>query len=795
MDYALEQAGFDVAWQAEIDPDAADVLGHHWPEVMNYGDVTQIDTNQLSPVDLVAGGSPCFVAGTLILTDRGLIPIEQVQVGDLALTHKNRWQPVKAVMQRRAPTLFVKGQGHPGIRTTVDHPFWARIKESHYHRKQRESEIRWLDPGWVPAKDLLGQRWASPAEIPVLPIPPIVRQGREAICPAFSSDFFWFVGAWLGDGWVNLHQRPHRSPGQTRGQVFIGVGFDDADALAQRLTQAGLRFYRSRERTTARFCISHRPLARWLNEQFGQYSFGKHLPTWVYGMPREWRQALWDGYCWTDGHRQANGVQVSSVSRALIFGMKLLVQSLGMTGYVHDATPHREAAVIEGRTVAERPILALRIYDAPKSGYHDDGMVWQLVRKVHLTGEIEDVYNLEVAEDHSYTADGLVVHNCQSFSTSGHREGLAGESGLFWQFLRIADSQPRAWVLWENVPGVLSIDAGETFALILWGFTGFYPQVPPGGWRNSGFCAGPKRAVSWRVLDAQYFGVPQRRRRVFIVGHSVGRGDCAEILFEPDSLPGNSAAGIQAGQVTPTVLASGAGTAHTGGISASDFLVTEEDPEAWSLQLDHTKASGRRISTVAYPLDTGVNQALAVPQTAATLTVGGQTAGRRREDDVNLIVMAADDEGADRIVHVTERSEAEKSRARAFTQNQRDEVRWVGGDGRQAGTLGAHVGAKQQTYVLSNAFLNVGYDQAPTLQAQSSDHDCLVMPYTVRRLMPVEAERLMGVPDDWTRWGTSGRKLADAARYRICGNGVAVPVVIWIAQRIARAMAGEAVNR
>lgn len=370
---------------------------------------------------------------------------------------------------------------------------------------------------------------------------------------------------------------------------------------------------------------------------------------------------------------------------------------------------------------------------------------------------------------------------CQSFSFSGHRQGLAGESGLFWEFLRIADSQTRAWVLWENVPGVLSIDHGNTFALILWGFTGFYPQVPAGGWRNSGFCAGPKRIISWRVLDAEYFGVPQRRRRIFLVGHPVGRGDCAEILFEPDSLSGNSASGGQARQVTPTLLASGAGTARAAGVSANGFLVADESPDdaVWSVQLAHTIRTDVRMETTP-TLDTNGSLAMIVPNVAATITAGGRSAGRRREDDVNLIVTATSDE--------------EQPEALAWTQNQQNQVRFIGGDGQRAATIAAQPGAKQQTYLLTNSWATVGDDLSPTLQAQSSDQNCVITSYAARRLLPVEAERLQGIEDDWTRWDADGRELPDTARYRICGNGVAVPVVAWIARRIARAMAGEAVN-
>lgn len=213
------------------------------------------------------------------------------------------------------------------------------------------------------------------------------------------------------------------------------------------------------------------------------------------------------------------------------------------------------------------------------------------------------------------------------------------------------------------------------------------------------------------------------------------------------------------------------------------------DDDIWSIQLAHTSNRLSIGTHVAQTLDTNGSLAIAIPDVAATLTAGGTTAGRRREDDSNLVVDVgtpdADDAGGE--------SDANFNAA-AFTQNQRNEVRWVGGDGQQTGTLSARLGTKQQTYLLSNSFLNVGDDLAPTLQAQSSDRDCLVTSHAARRLLPAEVERLQGIPSDWTRWGIDGCELSEAARYRICGNGVAVPVVTWIAQRMARAMAGEAIH-
>lgn len=109
---------------------------------------------------------------------------------------------------------------------------------------------------------------------------------------------------------------------------------------------------------------------------------------------------------------------------------------------------------------------------------------------------------------------------CQSFSIAGKREGLSGASGLMWEYVRaIREIRPQ-WILWENVPGALSSSGGEDFRCLLSSLDGL------------GY------GLAWRVLDAQFFGVPQRRRRVFLVGH-FGAQPPTEVLFERESLRGD----------------------------------------------------------------------------------------------------------------------------------------------------------------------------------------------------------------------------------------------------------------
>ena len=140
---------------------------------------------------------------------------------------------------------------------------------------------------------------------------------------------------------------------------------------------------------------------------------------------------------------------------------------------------------------------------------------------------------------------------CQDLSIAGKRKGLDGErSGLFktaisiFHQMRERTGRPRFFV-WENVPGAFSSNKGMDFRAVLEEIGQTEIPIPPNGkWANAGLAELPQCQIAWRVLDAQYWGVPQRRRRIFLVADFATDGRCAgEILFEPESVPGHPAEG------------------------------------------------------------------------------------------------------------------------------------------------------------------------------------------------------------------------------------------------------------
>lgn len=174
---------------------------------------------------------------------------------------------------------------------------------------------------------------------------------------------------------------------------------------------------------------------------------------------------------------------------------------------------------------------------------------WDMVLDVKEGRRNIPVYNFSVREDQSYVANDIVVHNCQNLSTCGNKQGLQGEkSSLFFEMIRVikemreaTDNQFPRIVLWENVYHALHIHGGEDYQEIIKQFcslAGTEVHVPrPEKWSNAGTIVGDAYSLAWRVLDAQYWGVSQRRRRIFLVfsfgAYGGGHNRAFEILCKP----------------------------------------------------------------------------------------------------------------------------------------------------------------------------------------------------------------------------------------------------------------------
>ena len=353
---------------------------------------------------------------------------------------------------------------------------------------------------------------------------------------------------------------------------------------------------------------------------------------------------------------------------------------------------------------------------------------------------------------------GLLVGGtpCQSFSVAGLRKGLEDPRGnLALTYVGILDHFRPKWFIWENVPGVLSSGGGRDFG----SFLGALGELGY-GW-------------SYRVLDAQYFGVAQRRRRVFVVGCLGDWRPTAEVLFESESLRRDTKKGRKKGETvtsyaTPSIAnclqttcndysrADGFNmicTEHTGPLTARDYKGISSD--------DCNPTMMKLVAYENHPSDSRVKPMGDVCQTV-TSTWGS---------------------GGGNI---------------PFVQNIAYE--WHNQDSRikpikVAATLNCNAGGREGHLVQSVAY---GFEPgitkregnpnlftkeiSPTLRAEMGDNQVsMANSMAVRRLTPVECERLQGFPDNYTN---IKENCPDGARYKALGNSMAVPVMRWIGERI-----------
>lgn len=407
-----------------------------------------------------------------------------------------------------------------------------------------------------------------------------------------------------------------------------------------------------------------------------------------------------------------------------------------------------------------------------------------------------DITKIDWSKHGECVSADLVVGGspCQSFSIAGTRTGLDGASGLMWEYVRaVRELRPR-WVVWENVPGALSSSDGRDFGCLL------------GALDDLGY------GLAWRVLDAQFFGVAQRRRRLFLVG-SLGDQRASEVLFESESLRWDHPSSRAKRQAL-----AGPAQVRTGGAGDGGGRLTRGGHR------NGRGGDGRTVALNFNPTDSRLKYA---------------------EEDVSQTLTARMGTGGNQVPLVQDGA------VLAFAQNQRGEVRDMKD---LSGALAARPGVKQQTYVCrpdtyclhnSSSGPDVDEDVSGTLRASDvnhpkarsmalgeelsptlkTDHNPAVLCATdpgsyvfsgqnsakaglsldadtsptlsttkqptvstrnlVRRLTPTECERLQGFKDGWTDVPYRGAEHApDSPRYKALGNSMAVPVMRWIGQRI-----------
>ena len=419
---------------------------------------------------------------------------------------------------------------------------------------------------------------------------------------------------------------------------------------------------------------------------------------------------------------------------------------------------------------------------------------------------------------------------CQAFSVAGLRNSLDDARGnLSLTFVGIANAidhvrsvrgDAPAIVFWENVPGVLNTK-DNAFGCFLGALAGESEQIlPPGDkWTNAGCVFGPQRTVAWRVLDAQHFGVAQRRRRVFVVASARNDINPAEILFEFEGVRRDTPQSRKEGKVTPTISSSGTGVSRVGFNCEDEWFIETPvvgalDTECGGRKMTHqTVDNGHLVSTFTPSSIGGYREGV------GTLRANGGDVGGGSENLVAARMVAfceysvdgtasamkardwkdATDLVAQPIAFTTEQTPKFNSdQALTLTKSESKHNQCVAAPIAFPSTMSGTQHASAENIAPSMGAANPTAVVAPTLTAsndpsrspQSTEVTNQVaaihsVSMAVRRLTPTECERLQGFPDGYTNIPWRGKdESPDGPRYKALGNSWAVPVVAWIGQRI-----------
>lgn len=414
----------------------------------------------------------CTIFDTLVETATGLKKIGEISTGELVRTHDGTYHKVllthKTEMQ---PTIKVRYQGGE-VTCTPNHPILAE------------------DMTYKPACEFkVGDRVGFKVDEP----------GTKSIGMPIAYAF----GRWLADGSVAI-----RNDRKTKHRIFISTGYKKYEALKAELSKLPWRINEQKMDWAVNFTFSSDEFGT-LTDDAGYGARNKQVPEWVFELIAEERDEVLRGYLEGDGSYsdKKRCWSFATSSEKLGYGLARLVRD------VYHICPSlwldkgKGKVCIEGRVVNAHDswrgsftypaMTSNRV--APNTSIYKDGYIWSQIRKIS-EGEIQDVYNLSVEDNNTYVANGIICHNCGAFSSNDGEDFRA----VLEETARVAEPDaviPRP------------------------------PKGEQGDWPLSGCIVGDNWSLAWRVHDAQFWGVPQRRRRVCVLADFDG-DTAGKLLFE-----------------------------------------------------------------------------------------------------------------------------------------------------------------------------------------------------------------------------------------------------------------------
>lgn len=473
----------------------------------NFGDISKIDLENLPNMDLLTYSFPCFTKDNLVYTLDGYKPINEVKVGDLVLTHTGEFKRVLKVFNNGFKNVIdIKGMSFDEAKTTLNHKYFARKHYKVWNNKKRIYDRVFEEPNWIAVEDLkrndyLGIKVNENSILPKWkPYEMRWNTGWGERCVVSdiirdkltNKDFWWLIGRYVADGW-------HWG----QGGIVFGIGKHKSIEFENKVKNL-FHYSKVEERTVYKYRFCFKELEAFVSP-IGRGASNKCIPQFILDLPIELLKSFLDGYFDGDGFFNGKIYKCESVSRKLIYGLQACIAKVYKRPSSIYKHKRKNTTIIENRVVNQKTSYQLTFKkekDKQDKAFYEDGYIWFPYYGYEESG-IEEVFDLEIEDNHSFTVQNTIVHNCTDISGAGKQEGfLKGSntrSSLLWECEKIIERKRPKYLLMENVKALVSkkfkVNFEEWIKLL----------------DNLGY------KTFYEVLDAKDYGVPQHRERVFAI--------------------------------------------------------------------------------------------------------------------------------------------------------------------------------------------------------------------------------------------------------------------------------------
>lgn len=417
---ALERAGIKVDHYVayEIDKYAVQVSEKNYPRIKHRGDVFEGNFKRYKGCDLLIGGSPCVPKGTKVKVYNGYKDIADIAIGDLVLTHKNRYMPVTRLYQRESDHIYhIKFNGNQELKITGNHPVYT----------YRDNGFKFVRVDELTTEDTV-----------CINIPT-----EEAVLP-FSDDILWLVGRALADGYYSKEKK----------RVIISVGKNKISEFESHLK--GINYYIChKNRPAPEYCIKSSELTEAYSILGNNKAIHKVVTEPYLNANKRQLKLVWDGYISGDGCTRKDKPQIAmwnSSSEDLILSLGLVTAKL-FQKYPTTSVRKPEYKLLPSGMHNTRTNYNSQVSTLRKANTVVDDKLLVRIKSITREDILIPVYNIEVAEDHSYTVNNCIVHNCTywSIAKAGREvtpDGIGGQ--LFMQYVRALKESGAKYFLYEN---------------------------------------------------------------------------------------------------------------------------------------------------------------------------------------------------------------------------------------------------------------------------------------------------------------------------------------------------------